>query len=83
MKKAHTLYSSPNGDRWYLICGTSGEIFIRHEATLASGGHVAHIDIGTFLSTGWGRAAGITLTDRNVGGGSSRSLVMRFRSGLA
>lgn len=52
MKRARTLYSSPNGDRWYLICDTSGEIFIRHEANVASGGHVAHIDIGTFLSSG-------------------------------
>lgn len=54
MKKARTLYSSPNGDRWYLIRDTSGEIFIRHEANVASGGHVAHIDLGTFLSSGRG-----------------------------
>lgn len=37
MKKACTLYSSPNGDRWYLIRDTSGDIFIRHEANVASG----------------------------------------------
>ncbi|QFU16910.1 hypothetical protein [Microvirga thermotolerans] len=54
MKKARTIYSSPNGDRWYLIRDTSGEIFIRHEANVASGGHVAHIDLGTFLSSGRG-----------------------------
>jgi hypothetical protein len=54
MKRARTLYSSPNGDRWNLICDTSGEIFNRHEANMASGGHVAHIDIGTFLSSGRG-----------------------------
>ncbi|MBB4039890.1 hypothetical protein GGR34_001537 [Microvirga flocculans] len=54
MKKARTLYTSPNGDRWYLIRDTSGDIFIRHEANVASGGHVAHIDIGTFLSSGKG-----------------------------
>lgn len=54
MKKGRTLYSSPNGDRWYLIRDTSGGIFIRHEANVASGGHVAHIDIGTFLSSGSG-----------------------------
>ncbi|MXQ10488.1 hypothetical protein [Microvirga makkahensis] len=54
MKRARTLYSSPNGDRWYLIRDTSGEIFIRHEANVASGGHVAHIDLGTFLSSGKG-----------------------------
>jgi hypothetical protein len=54
MKRARTLYSSPNGDRWYLIRDASGDIFIRHEANLASGGHVAHVDIATFLSSGRG-----------------------------
>ncbi len=54
MKKARKLYSSPNGDRWYLIRDISGEVFIRHEANIASGGHVAHIEIGTFLSSGQG-----------------------------
>jgi hypothetical protein len=29
-------------------------VFVRHEANLASGGHVAHIEIGEFLSTGQG-----------------------------
>jgi hypothetical protein len=43
MKKVRKLYSSPNGDRWYLIGDASGEMFVRHEAHLASGGHVAHI----------------------------------------
>jgi hypothetical protein len=52
MKKARKLSSSPNGDRWYLIRDVSGEVFIRHEANIASGGHVAHIEIGTFLSSG-------------------------------
>jgi hypothetical protein len=52
MTKARKLYSSPNGDRWYLIRDASGEIFVRHEANLASGGNVAHIEIGTFLSSG-------------------------------
>ena len=35
MKKARKLYSSPNGDRWYLIRDVSGEVFIRHEANIA------------------------------------------------
>jgi len=52
MKKARKLSSSHNGDRWYLIRDVSGEVFIRHEANIASGGHVAHIEIGTFLSSG-------------------------------
>jgi hypothetical protein len=54
MKKARKIYSSPNGDRWYLIRDVSGEVFIRHEANIASGGNVAHIEIGTFLSSGQG-----------------------------
>ena len=54
MKKARKLYSSPNGDPWYLIRDISGEVSIRHEANMASGGHVAHIEIGTFLSSGQG-----------------------------
>jgi hypothetical protein len=54
MKKARKLYSSPNGYRWYLIREASGSVFVRHEANLASGGPVAHIEIGEFLSTGQG-----------------------------
>ncbi len=54
MKKARKLYSSPNGDRWYLIREPSGDVFVRHEANVASGGHVAHIEIADFLSQGRG-----------------------------
>jgi hypothetical protein len=54
MKKVRKLYGSSNGDRWYLIRDISGEVFIRHEANIASGGHVAHIEIGAFLSSGRG-----------------------------
>jgi hypothetical protein len=54
MKKVRKLYSSPNGDRWYLIRDPSGEVFVRHEANLASGGNVAHLEIGLFLSSGRG-----------------------------
>jgi hypothetical protein len=54
VKKVRKLYSSPNGDRWYLIGDASGEIFLRHEAHIASGGHVGHIEIGAFLSSGYG-----------------------------
>jgi hypothetical protein len=54
MKKVRKLYSSPNGDRWYLIRDPSGAVFVRHEANLASGGHIEHVDIGTFLSDGQG-----------------------------
>jgi hypothetical protein len=54
MTKARKLYSSPNGDRWYLLRDASGEIFVRHEANVESGGTVSHIEIGDFLSSGRG-----------------------------
>ena len=54
MKKARKRYESPNGDRWYLIRDPSGAVFVRHEANIASGGDVAHIELGTFLSSGDG-----------------------------
>ena len=48
------LYSSPNGDRWYLARDPATErVFIRHEANAPSGGQVTDTDIGTILS--WGR----------------------------
>ena len=44
------LYSSPNGDRWYLVRDTdSGHVFVRHVPNLASGGEPEHIEIGAFL----------------------------------
>jgi hypothetical protein len=49
------LYNSPNGDRWYLARDpNTGRVFVRHQANLASGGHVADIEIGAFLSQGKG-----------------------------
>jgi hypothetical protein len=54
MKKARKLYESPNSDRWYLIREPSGEVFVRHEANIASGGQVEHVGIGDFLSSGRG-----------------------------
>jgi hypothetical protein len=49
------LYHSPNGDRWYLARDPSSErLFIKHEANLPSGGHVADIEIGAFLKQGKG-----------------------------
>ena len=45
------LYSSPNGDRWFLSRDpATGDVFVRHEANIPSGGQVTDIDIGTFLS---------------------------------
>ena len=57
MKKARKLYESSNGDRWYLIRDASGAVFVRHEANVASCGHVAHIEIGAFLSRGMVRSS--------------------------
>jgi hypothetical protein len=54
MKRARELYQSANGDRWFLIREPSGELFIRHEGNASSGGHVEHIEIGTFLNAGRG-----------------------------
>ncbi len=47
------LYSSPNGDRWFLARDSAtGNVFIRHEANIPSGGRITEIDIGTFLTRG-------------------------------
>jgi hypothetical protein len=46
------LYSSPNGDRWFLVRDLTGCVFIRHEANPPSGGKISDIDIGAFLSRG-------------------------------
>ena len=45
------LYSSPNGDRWFL-CRDATSVFIRHEANLPSGGQLTDIDISAFLNEG-------------------------------
>ena len=54
MKKARKLYSSPNGDRWYLIRDVADEVFIRHEANADSGGQVENLEVATFLGSGQG-----------------------------
>jgi hypothetical protein len=47
------LYSSANGDRWYLVRNfESGRVLVRHEPNLSSGGQTADIEIGAFLSRG-------------------------------
>jgi hypothetical protein len=46
------LYSSPNGDRWFLACEPEGSPFIEHVANAPSGGKVTDIEIGAFLSGG-------------------------------
>jgi hypothetical protein len=47
------LYSSPNGDRWFLGGDpATGDAFVRHGPNAPSGGQPSHIDIGAFLSRG-------------------------------
>jgi hypothetical protein len=47
------IYSSSNGDRWFLARDAdSGHAFVIHQPNLASGGQPAEIEIGTFLSRG-------------------------------
>jgi hypothetical protein len=50
---ARELYRSANGDRWYLVCDrASGQVFVRHEANLPSGGTISDIEFGAFLVQG-------------------------------
>jgi hypothetical protein len=47
------LYSSPNGDRWFLAWDrATDDVFVRHEPNVPSGGRPSDIEIGTFLSQG-------------------------------
>jgi hypothetical protein len=49
------LYTSSNGDRWYLVRDdASARVFVRHEPNLSSGGSPSDIGIGAFLSRGGG-----------------------------
>jgi hypothetical protein len=51
--QARLLYSSANGDRWYLVRGSEPErVFVRHEPNSASGGQPAELDIAQFLIRG-------------------------------
>ena len=53
MIETRELYSSPNGDRWFLGRDpATGDVFVRHEPNAPSGGEPTHIDIGAFLSRG-------------------------------
>jgi hypothetical protein len=55
MLNIRELYHSPNGDRWYLARDPDiGRVFVKHEANRPSGGHIAEIEIGAFLSQGNG-----------------------------
>ena len=44
------LYSSPNGDRWFLAREVDlGQVFIWHEPNPPSGGKATRIEVGAFL----------------------------------
>ncbi len=53
-EKARKRYTSPIGDQWHLICEPLGAGLVRHEANVASGGHIEHVEIAAFLSSGQG-----------------------------
>ena len=46
------LYTSPNGDSWYLCRERSGSIVVAHEPNLSSGGRSSQVELGTFLAKG-------------------------------
>jgi hypothetical protein len=49
--KPTQLYSSPNGDTWFLVPDPeTGVAFVRHQANISSGGQVTDILIDPFLS---------------------------------
>jgi hypothetical protein len=52
--RAIELYSSSNGDRWYLCRDTSGRVFVLHEANDPAGGRISQIELGDFLARGHG-----------------------------
>jgi hypothetical protein len=49
--KKRELYSSANGDAWYL-CRENGDVFVEHQPNLASGGQTSRTPIATFLARG-------------------------------
>ena len=46
------LYTSSNGDSWYLCRGRNGQVVVSHEPNLASGGKSSQVDLSTFLAKG-------------------------------
>jgi hypothetical protein len=46
------LYTSPNGDCWFLVSEDREPdlVFIVHESNTAAGGHRTEVDIATFLN---------------------------------
>lgn len=50
-KRRH-LYSSANGDAWYLERSLQGDLAVVHEPNAPSGGETSHVPIATFLARG-------------------------------
>jgi hypothetical protein len=51
MMARRELYSSSNGDRWFLVRDSeSGIPYVVHEPNPASGGNMVHIEIAAFLA---------------------------------
>jgi hypothetical protein len=49
------LYSSANGDRWFLARDVDlGRVFVRHQPNLPSGGRAEDSELGAFLGRGHG-----------------------------
>jgi hypothetical protein len=52
--RTRELFSSPNGDRWLLCKDASGRVFVLHQANIPSGGQASQIELGDFLTRGYG-----------------------------
>ena len=54
MARSRVLYNGRNGDRWLLMRGAEpeGDLFVRHEPSVASGGAVSDTEIAEFLIQG-------------------------------
>ena len=51
--RTRELYSSPNGDKWFLGWDPAiGDVFVRHQPNVPSGGRPSDVDIAEFLGRG-------------------------------
>jgi hypothetical protein len=61
------LYSSPNGDRWYLCKDRSDRVFVLHQANIPSGGQISQVELHDFLSRGyWSRTTSLIANNWNA-----------------
>ena len=52
MTARRVLYTSSNGDSWYLSRSRDGHLAVSHEPNAPSGGKPFQVDLGTFLAAG-------------------------------